>query len=317
MGRARATAATLIALGAALAGCGSQNGASVVAAGGEPTPRGTIAIAVPSRPRDLDPLTATAPVDRLVSRQLFEPLVERLTGPYGDVRHLPGLALSVRPAAGGTLWRIHLRSGVRFQDRSALDASAVAANAERWLTSPAGRALLPGLVAADAPRPNLVRLIGDQRMSGVRRALASARLGVVSPRELSNPAGQGARITRTKGAGSGAFELRPGTGAAVVLARNTRWWGTARGLGPALDQVELRIVPSVDARARLLRHADVEAAWGLGTAAAARLRRDPLLTSLVGPGHSSVGLVRSIRGIDSATEIPLLSAVWLTTIAGG
>src|SRR5204863_1101055 len=97
---------------------------------GEPAPRGTMTIAVPTRPHALDPLSASSPVDRLVSRQLFEPLVERLTGPYGDVRHLAGLARSVRPAAGRTLWRIRLRSRVRFQDGSPLDASAVAANAE-------------------------------------------------------------------------------------------------------------------------------------------------------------------------------------------
>ncbi len=317
MTRARATAATLIALGVApLTGCGSQSG-SVVAAGGEPAPRGTMTIAVPTRPHALDPLSASSPVDRLVSRQLFEPLVERLTGPYGDVRHLAGLALSVRPAAGRTLWRIRLRSRVRFQDGSPLDASAVAANAERWRTSPTGQALIPGLVAADAPRPDLVRLIGDQPMRGVRRALASPRLGIVSPRELSTSSGAGARITRTVRAGSGPFELRPGGGGAQVLARNTRWWGTAHGLGPALDQIELRIVPAARARLTLLRRGDVEAAWGLSQAAARRVRRDPLLTSLIGPDTSSIGLERSVRGIASTAAIPLLSEVWLTRIAAG
>jgi peptide/nickel transport system substrate-binding protein len=318
MSRAGATAATLTALGAlALTGCGSQNGASVVAAGGEPSPRGTMTIAVPDRPHDLDPMSATSPVDRLVSRQLFEPLVERLTGPYDDVRHLPGLAVAVRPAAGRTLWRIRLRSRVRFQDGSPLDASAVVANAERWLISPTGRALLPGLVAADAPRPNLVRLIGDRPMSGVRRALASARLAIVSPREFSDRSGRAARITQISGAGSGPFELRPPAGGNLVLARNTSWWGTAHGLGPALDQVELRVVPGMSGRLRLLRRGEVEAAWGLDGSAATRLRRDPLLTSLIAPDQGSVGLERSVRGIDSATEIPLLSGVWLTTIAAG
>jgi peptide/nickel transport system substrate-binding protein len=317
MTRARATAATLIALGVApLAGCGAQNG-SVVAAGGEPAPRGTMAIAVPAGPHELDPLSASSPVDRLVSRQLFEPLVERLTGPYGDVRHLAGLALGVRPAADRTLWRIRLRSRVRFEDGSPLDASAVAANAARWRTTPAGQALLPGLVAADAPRPDLVRLIGDRPMRGVRRALASPRLGIVSPRELSTSSGAGARITRTARAGSGPFELRPGAGGARVLARNTGWWGTAHGLGPALDQIELRIVSHVRTRLGLLRRGDVEVAWGLSEAAARRVRRDPLLTSLSGPDASSIGLERSVRGIDSASAIPLLSEVWLTRIAAG
>src|SRR5204863_1164073 len=128
------------------------------------------------------------------------------------------------------------------------------------------------------------------------------------------PAGRSASLTRSAGAGSGPFELRPGAAGTVVLARNTTWWGTSRGLGPALDQVELRVVASAAARARLLRRADLALAWGISHAAAERLRRDPLLTTLVGPDHRSIGLERSVRGIDSATAIPLLSAVWLTTI---
>jgi ABC-type transport system substrate-binding protein len=231
------------------------------------------------------------------------------------VRHVVGLALSVRPAAGGTVWRIRLRSRPRFQDGSPIDASAVAANAARWLTSPAGQALLPGLVAADAPRPDLVRLIGDRPLDGVRGALASPRLGLVSPRELSNASGSGATITRIAGAGSGAFELRPGSAGSPVLARNTNWWGSGHRLGPALDQVELRVAGASRSRVRLLRRGEVQAVWGLGKAAAVRLRRDPLLTSVIGPDHTSIGLARSVRGIDSPIEIPLLSAVWLTTIA--
>jgi ABC-type transport system substrate-binding protein len=316
MKKAPAMAGTLVAIAViSVAGCGSQSESSLVVAGAEPGPRGTMTIAVPSRPHDLDPLTASLPVDRLVSRQLFEPLVERLSGPFGDVRHRAGLALSVRPAAGERLWRIRLRASARFQDGAPIDASAVALNAERWLTSPAGQALLPGLVAADAPRPDLVRLIGDRPMPGMRRALASPRLGLVSPRELSNRSGAGSTITRQARAGSGAFELRQGVPGSVVLARNTGWWGSRHGLGPALDQVELRVVPSERRRTRLLRRGEVEAAWGLGAAAAERVRRDPLLTSLIGPDHASIGLARSVRGIDSASRVPLLSAVWLTTIA--
>src|SRR5207253_117257 len=125
-----------------------------------------------------------------------------------------------------------------FQDGSPLDASAVVVNAERWRASAAGRALLPGLEAADAPRPDLMRLFLARPLADVRRRLASPRLGIVSPRELT-----GGRVERPTGAGSGPFELRRAAGPSVVLARNTGWWGTAHGLGPALDQIALRVVP--------------------------------------------------------------------------
>jgi peptide/nickel transport system substrate-binding protein len=272
-----------------------------------------MAIAVPSQPRQLDPLLATDPVDRLVAAQLFEPLVQRLSGPYDDFRHLPGLAVSVRPGDGGRLWRVLLRQVVRFQSGRPLDASTVVANAERWRASAAARRLLPGLVAADAPRPNLVRLIFDRPVPDVPRRLASPELGIVAPRALAADAG----FPASAAAGTGALELRRATGPNVVLARNTGWWGTGHGLGPALDQVELRVVPDADERLRLLRRGEVQAAWSLPASLAAKAAGDPLLTSLTGPDDESIGLERSVRGIDSAAVPPALSSVWLTSIGAG
>jgi peptide/nickel transport system substrate-binding protein len=298
---------------AAISGCGSATGGSI-AASGEPQPHGTMAIAVPSRPQRVDPLLATTPVDRLVAAQLFEPLTRGVVGPYDDVRRIPGLALSARPAERGRLWRIQLRPDVRFQDGSPLDASAVVANAERWRTTAAGRSLLPGLVAADAPRPDLVRLIVDRPLPNLRSRLASPRLAIVSPRELAPRSGTAASLAQLAGSGTGPFELRSGAGANFVLARNTGWWGTSHGLGPALDQVELRVAPSVAERARLLRQGEVQAAWGLPATVAAKLHDDPLLTGLVGPPGASIGLERSVRGIAATAPSPALSSVWLTRI---
>jgi ABC-type transport system substrate-binding protein len=102
-----------------------------------------------------------------------------------------------------------------------------------------------------------------------------------------------------------------------VLARNTRWWGTPRGLGPALDQVALRVVPRASERLRLLRRGDIEAAWELPAALAGRLRRNPLLTGIPEPGGDSIGLERSVRGIAATPSPPVLSGVWLTRIGAG
>jgi peptide/nickel transport system substrate-binding protein len=312
-GRRALAAGLAVAIAAAgvASGCGSQSNGSAVAAGGEPPPRGAMTVAVPASPHQLDPLLARSPVDRLVSAQIYEPLVQTLSGPYDDVRRLHGLALAIRPAEGGTLWRIRLRPGVRFEDGSPLDASAVVDNVDRWRVTAAGRAILPGLVAADAPRPDLVRLILSRPLGNVARRLASPRLGIVSPRELRD-----GRIERPGSAGTGPFELRRGGGTGLVLARDTSWWGSRRGLGPALDQVELRVAPSAAERLRLLRRGEVEAAWSLPARAASQLRRDPLLTGTVAPG-GSVGLERSVRGVASATPPPNLAGVWLTTIAAG
>ena len=88
-------------------------------------------------------------------------------------------------------------------------------------------------------------------------------------------------------------------------------------LGPALDTVEFRTVPAAAARLSLLRRGEVQVADGLGPAQVRRLRRDPLLTSLPGSAGTAVGLERSVRGFESAAQIPSLSGAWLTRIGAG
>jgi ABC-type transport system substrate-binding protein len=202
------------------AGCGGSVGPSVGGAGALPTPSGSLAIALPGGPGPLDPLKATTPDEQLLVRQINEPLVERLSGPYDDVRSVPGPALAVRPSSRATEWRIRLRPGIRFQDGARLDAGAVLVNATRWRTTPEGRALLPGLVAVDAPRPDLVRFFLDSPDPAFGRSLASPRLGLVSPRALLPRSGDGATLKRTMGTGTGPFELRQRSANTVVIARN-------------------------------------------------------------------------------------------------
>jgi len=269
-----------------------------------------IALARPVR--DLDPLSATSRSDELVARQIYEPLIENLTGPYGDVRKVPGLALSAHPSEDQTVWSLKLRQGVRFQDGALFNAGAVLANAKRWTSSPLGRGLLPSMLAVDAPRPDLVRFILDQPDPDFPDRLDSPRLGIVSPRAL-----KGTKLTRETNAGTGPFEVRERSGLGILLASTGSWWGTRAQLGPALDQVEFRSVPSASERLAMLRQGTVQIAEELPSAALAEARRDPLLTTL--PGHSSAGeaFERSVRGVHSATEIPFLAGAWLTRIGAG
>jgi peptide/nickel transport system substrate-binding protein len=295
---------------ASAAGCGDDS-ADWVTPGAQPTPSGTLSIALPRGPTTLDPLQARTATDRLIAGQIYEPLTRGLTGPYGETERKPGLALSARPGVDQAVWRVQLRPGVRFHDGARFTASALLANAERWRTTPEGQALLPGLVAADAPRPNLVRFIFDGPNLDLMRQLASVRLGVVSPRALrSGPAvgDAGAAV-----AGTGPFELHDRRNDTVLLARNPRWWGTRQELGPAVELVELRFEPSPDRRLRLLRGGAVQVADSLGSRQVSHLRRDPLLTTQAGAGEARVGLERSVRGFHPAQGVTALSRVWLTT----
>jgi peptide/nickel transport system substrate-binding protein len=297
-----------------LAGCGGGDdegggGAELPSAGGG----GTIAYALPALPAAIDPLAATDRSSQTITRQIYEPLSARLVGPYDDAAVRPGLALAAEPSPNNSVWTLTLRTGVRFQDGTPFNATAVQANARRWTTLPKGRALLPGVFAVDAPRPDQVRFLLDAPDPGLAKRLASPQLGIVSPQALSPQGGAGARLRTTEGAGTGPFELRAVSPTRIELDRNPRWWGSPMGLGPALDAVAFLGEPLPGRRLTLLEGGAIQVADALGRRALAAAARDPLLTTLGGPALG-IGIERSVRGLDSARAVPVLSGVWLTDI---
>ena len=183
----RLRAATLAVLAVAtMAGCGGGDGTGtqspsrLPAAGGG----GTLTYALPSLPRTFDPLAAKDRAAETITRQIYEPLVAQLTGPYGQTATQPGLAVGVRPSANRSIWTLDLRPGARFQDGTPFNAAAVLANSRRWQSDPRGRALLPHLFAVDAPTPDEVRFQLDKPIRNLPQRLASPRLGIVSRRPV-------------------------------------------------------------------------------------------------------------------------------------
>jgi peptide/nickel transport system substrate-binding protein len=300
--RLRAAIALLTGL-LALAGCGGGGGRTAPVGTGLPAAGGggTLSYALPDLPATLDPLAATDRAAQTVVRQVYEPLIERLSGPYGEAAPQAGLALTARPSRDRTTWTVTLRSGVRFQDGTPFNAAAVLANTRRWQSSATGTRLLPHLFAVDAPRPNEVRFLLDSPVPDLVSRLSDPRLGIVSPR---NP-----------GSGTGPFQAGPSGPARLILSRYAGWWGSSMGLGPSLDGVTFVVAPQPAQRLRLLKEGAVQVADPLGEAALRAADSDPLLLTVGGP-VSGIGTEGSVRGIDSARGVPVLSGVWLTHLTG-
>ena len=276
--------------------------------GGAPDPSGTLRLAVPGAMKTIDPLLASSPVERLASRQVYEPLVTRQAGPFGLTRLRPGLIRSFEPSSGATLWTATLRRGVRFGNGQPFDADAVLANVDRWSSVNPGPELLPELNVAFSPRPGIVSFQLDRPSARFPRRLASARLAIVAPGPL---AGLGGAPLPLGGApsGTGAFDLRERDGTRTLLARNPTWWGSPLGLGPGVDQIELLNAPD---GAELLLGGAVDVVAELGSAEARRVAADPLLTVVRRGGI--LGMERSVRGIESARVDQPLADAWITDL---
>ena len=307
----------IVAVAALLAGCdsdeeGQVGDASATAPGGG----GSLVWALPESPATLDPLFAGSDAERLVARQVYEPLVERLAGPFEDPRRVPGIARAVRRTSDPTVWRVALRPGVRFADGTPVNAAAVIANAERWQAHPGLSGLPPQpelFVFAPKP-PYEVRFKLAEPDPGFARRLASPALGLVSPLALRRAGGGELGFGLVTDSGSGPFELRERGAGSLILARNAGWWGTDRALGPALDLLEFGVEPVEGERAALLRDGAAQVASELRGSVLDAVAADPLLTVVSEAG----GIVaeRSVRGIP-AEEAPFLNGVWRTLIASG
>jgi len=315
--RLRAAIALVVAL-LGIAGCGGGSSTGTRARPGLPPAGGggTLSYALPGLPATLDPLAARGRAALTVVRQVHEPLIAHLVGPYGPAPPQAGLALSARPSPDRSTWTVTLRSGVRFQDGTPFNAAAVLANSRRWESDPVGRRLLPHLFAVDAPRPDEVRFLLDRPVPDLVKRLADPRLGIVSPRALAPQSGHRARfVPGASGSGTGAFMAGPSGPGRLTLTRFQGWWGSPLGLGPALDAVTFVAAKQSPQRLRLLQQDAVEVADPLGPAALRVAEADPLLTTVGGP-VSGIGLEGSVRGIDSDSTVPVLSGVWLTNLTG-
>ena len=305
-----ARAVSLLAVAALILGGCSDEERTGVGRAVAPEPGGTLTIAVAGGIDTLDPLRVSNRSERLASRQIYEPLRTWQTGPFGNTKRRPGIARSFRANPKRTVWTAALRRGVTFQSGEPLDADAVLSNIDRWIRSDAGRALLPDLTAADSPRPGRVRFILDEPVMRFPLALADPRFGLVAPGPLI---GLGSSAARLDAGGTGPFEYRGRDAGSMLLARNADWWGTPLGLGPGVDQIDLTIDPGAGQRVAELLGGTIEVADDVGRHAIDRIEAAPLLTAVAGRA-ATVGLERSVRGIDSATAVQSLADVWLTDL---
>jgi peptide/nickel transport system substrate-binding protein len=105
-------------------------GAALASGAPAPGPAGELRVGVARLPESLDPAATTAGTGFLVSRQLYQGLVE-LSG-RGDVE--PGLATSWSVSRDGLTWTFRLRADVQFHNGAPVTPDVVVASLSRHLS---------------------------------------------------------------------------------------------------------------------------------------------------------------------------------------
>ena len=282
---------------------------------------GTLGYALPALPATLDPLAAQSRVAQTVTRQVYEPLIERLAGPYVQpARRSAGLALSAQPSPDRTTWTVTLRTGVRFQDGTPFNAAAV----RRQLAALAEQRRGARAAARTCSRwmrraPTRSASCSTGRSPTWPGGSSSPRLGIVSPQALDPQSGRGRPLPR---------RTRPAPGRAPSSSG-------PRGPG-RLEPRSLRRLVGKPARARARRSTASPScsrpsrlsgcgllAGGSGPGRRSARSRPacapptPIRCSTPSAGRSPGSASRAqSAGSTPRPAVPVLSGVWLTRLTG-
>lgn len=284
---------------------------------------GTFRVALTADATTLDPWNANDANTLLVTRQIFETLVDYDPGGFKIV---PKLAETWSVSPDGRSWTFALRRGVKFHDGTDLDAAAVVLNFDRArqaahpLRGPAGSdrspyrayaALLEGfddasvIVRAEAKDSATVVITTKMPFGPLLADLAMPSFAIVSPKSMrddvagwSTPASRGA-------AGTGPFVFRPGAwqpGQQIALERSAEYWMKDQGGTPLpyADRVVLRVVKDEAARIAELRSGGLDAVRDLTPTALPAVKGDPNLQLLVRPaaGATYLGIATAATPFD-------------------
>ena len=283
-----------------------------------PTPAGIVEaggilrVALTADATTLDPWNANDTNTMLVTRQIFETLVDY---DLAGFKIVPKLAETWSVSSDGRVWTFALRRGVKFHDGTDLDAAAVVLNFDRArqaahpLRGPAlsgspyraYAALLEGfddasaIVRVEARDAATVVITTKTPFGPLLADLAMPSFAIVSPKSMrDDPAGWSTPSTRGA-AGTGPFVFRPGAwqpGQQIALDRNPEYWtkDQAGSAVPYADRVVLRVIKDEAARITELRSGGLDAVRDVTPLTLPAVRGDPNLQVLVRPAATTTYL---------------------------
>lgn len=215
----------------------------------------------------LDPANTTEMDSIKVTVNIFETLVKY---EKEGSNIIPGLAESWKCSEDGLTWVFHLRRGVKFHDGTSFDAHAVAFNFERWMdeNNPYHDGQFsywnyvfggfPGFIeSVKAASDYTVEIKLSKPYAPFLNTLVMPVFGIESPSAIKK---YGEEVYKHP-IGTGPFCFKSWEpNSSIILVRNDNYWNT-----PAkVDELEFRVIPSIQERLKLLKEGEIHIADNLG-----------------------------------------------------
>jgi peptide/nickel transport system substrate-binding protein len=264
------------------AACGGGGGGSTANSSGTPRTGGTLKIAQETEIVTLDPATSGL----LVEREIYYNLYDSLIGIDSKLNFVAELATNWQYTDDRTLV-LTLRQGVKFQDGTDVDATAVKFNLDRYMTDPKSvrKSDLASVASVEVRDPSTV-VLHLKRPDGTLLAQLVDRAGMILSPTAIRQAGDQLSVSPV-GAGSGPFEfVEWKRDDHLTLKRNPNYWrkdSAGRQL-PYLDQVIYRPMTDLSALLAALKTGEVDMARTVAFKDVASVKSDPSLTYRSVPG---------------------------------
>lgn len=241
---------------------------------------GTFRFGQSGDPTVLDPWNVTDGNSLLITRQIFESLVDY--EPTG-FKIVPKLAETWSSSADGKTWTFNLRKGVKFHDGTDFNADAVVFNFERgrfakhqFRGKPIGDEyeyyadMWNGfdddsiITKVEAKDPNTVVFTLKNAFGPFLANMAMPPFAIVSPKSIKDDPDGWMTVSSKGAAGTGPFLFKPGAwqkGQQLTVEKNPAYWAKDKDGKqlPYLDRAVFRFIKDETARVAELRAGTVDA----------------------------------------------------------
>jgi peptide/nickel transport system substrate-binding protein len=251
----------------------------------------TLTLGITGSPSDLDPHTAADYRSSLAVRATYETLIA-LDGSSTN-KYVGVIAESWEPNADKSVWTFRVRQGLTFHDGTPIDAEAVRASFERFMTigignGPSFTRFVPDASHVSAPDAKTV-VFSLGRPQPLFEAALSATYGVfvvnaaaLKKQEINGDWGHTWAQTNETGVGSGPYRVtRFDPADSLVLDKFDNYWGGWSG--NHFERVVIRAVPENATRRQLLEQGAVDVVDDLSYVDLQSMEKNPDLTLHTSP----------------------------------